>query len=390
MKSRLLISVLSMLFIFNCGGGSSEDIIGDIEELVEKTIDSTGGEITLPSGFNVTFPEGALDVPVLVTVEKITLPSPLPNDITVVSPVYNIDADNEKLNLPATVTFPDTVLTSLPQQEGEFGIYKWDGNIWSFAGGYLKDNKIFASMDSFSIFVIGTGRSLHFPVEFNSHFNTFDPVVKPYRYILAHPDLDAPISDSYSVVVFSPPFDYVPAIMILPQGQYTFCMEWSENTTDGPKDYFGFVGALPSQPAASLHENSFFIVPEQVYLHTEVAGEGRCPVPQAWTDGDTSIEDALPSDFVGVFNGLDPNRTSANYRAIFTFNINGTFSGDEWVNGIKGSFTGTWSYDPDTQIFALSVPNGGVFSGQVIGSIRNFIISGTWNNGNPGQMHFYR
>ena len=392
MKSRygLTIGVLliaMMLAFSGCAGGGSDN--NNDREKVETTIDRAGGDITLSSGFTVTFPEGAVDQPLLVSVEETTLHSPLPGNITASSPVYKIDADNIKLAMPATITFPATGIDP-STQEGEVGIYRWDGTQWTFAGGGLKDNNISTSVDSFSVFIIGTGRALHFPVEFEPHFNTYDPVVKPYRYILAHPDLDAPIAANKAVVVFAPPFDYPTAKMYLPQGSYTFCMEWEQDTIDGPKRYFGFLGSLPSSPAVSLNENSSYVAPAYVLLNDNVDGEGRCPVPQAWTGDETSVDDAEASDFVGTYNALDPNRTSGAYRAIFTFNADGTFTGTEGINGVQGSFSGEWSYDASTHVLSFAVPGGGSFSGEVVGSIRNFIISGTWANGDPGQLQLYR
>ncbi len=390
MKSRYILTTVAifvaMAFAFSGCSGSDDN---NDREKVEKTIDSNGDVITLSSGFSVTFPEGAVDQPLLVSVAETKLPASLPGDITAASPVYKIDADNIKLAVPATITFPATGIDP-STQEGEVGIYRWDGTQWTFAGGGLKDSNISASVDSFSVFIIGTGRALHFPVEFEPHFNTYDPIVKPYRYILAHPDLDAPIAANKAVAVLAPPFDYPTARMYLPQGSYTFCMEWIQDTIDGPKRYFGFLGSLPSSPAVSLNENSSYIAPAYVLLYDNVAGEGRCPVPQAWIEGEVSIDDAQESDFVGTFNALDPNRTSGAYRAIFTFNADGTFTGSEWIDGVQGTFSGTWSYDASTHVLSFAVPGGGAFSGEVVGSIRNFIISGTWANGTAGQLQLYR
>ena len=394
MKTRFVLTtaailVTMMVALSGCGGGGGDT--PPPTDSAEATIGTEGGTIKLSSGFTVTFPEGAVDDPLLVSVEETALPGPLPGDITASSPAYKIDASNIKLAMPATITFPATGIDP-STQEGEVGIYRWDGTQWTFAGGGLKDNVISTSVNSFSAFIIGTGRALHFPVEFDNWWTGEPGVVSVDRYILAHPDIDAPISATKAAAVFPPPNDWPTARMYLPQGSYSFCFEWDEEDIIEDKiiRYYAFTGSLPSQPAASLNENSSYVVPEYVSLGDSPKYVGRCPVPRAWAGDETSVEDAEESDFVGTFNALDPNRTSAAYRAIFTFNADGTFSGTEWINGIQGTFNGTWSYNSTSMVFSFAVPGGGAFSGQVVGSIQNFIIGGSWANGTPGQMQLYR
>lgn len=395
MKSRYILTTVAILvaMVFALSGCAEEggDDNNNVSEKVETTIDTVGGNITLSSGFTVTFPEGAVDQPLLVSVEETTLPSPLPGNITASSPVYKIDANNIKLVMPATITFPATGFDP-STQEGEVGIYRWDGTQWTFAGGGLKDNNISTSVNSFSVFITGTGRALHFPVEFDNFWTGEPGVVSVDRYVLAHPDLDAPIAATKAAAVFPPPFNWPTARMYLPQGSYSFCFEWNEEDIieDKINRFYAFTGSLPSSPAAGLNENSSYVVPAYVSLNDSPKYVGRCPVPRAWTGDETSVDDAVESDFVGTFNALDPDRTSAAYRAIFTFNADGTFTGTEWADGVQGTFSGTWSFDFTTKIFSFAVPGGGAFSGQVVGSIINFIIGGTWNNGAPGQLQLYR
>jgi hypothetical protein len=390
---RLLV-VFALLFLLGCdSGGGSSDNSGDetAVETADETIDELGGTITLPSGFTLDFPEGATELPVAIKVEKTTLPAALPENITAVSSAYKIDAENVKLNEPAKIIFPAKDIDP-SISEGEISVYRWDGSEWTVVGGWLKDNTVIVSVDSFSVFILGTGRALHFPVEFDNFWVGEPVIVKVYRYTLAHPDIDAPISAAKSTVVFPPPNNWPEARMYLPQGSYSFCFEWDEDNIaeDKIERYYAFHGSLPGSPAATLHENSSYVVPESVSLNYTEKYLGRCPVPQQMTGDEESTEDAEDSDFFGTYNALDPNRTSAAYRAIFTFNADGTFTGTEWIDGVQSSFNGTWSFDPATQTLNFGVPGGGSMSGPVIGSTNNFVINGTWANGDPGQLQMYR
>ncbi len=233
---------------------------------------------------------------------------------------------------------------------------------------------------------------MHFPVEFDNFWVGEPVIVKVNRYILAHPDIDAPISAPKAAAVFPPPNNWPQARMYLPQGTYTFCFEWDEENIfdDKIERFYAFHGSLPSDPSTSLNENSSYIVPAYVSLDYVDKYLGRCPVPQAWVGDEDSTNNAEESDFVGVYNFLDPNRTSAAYRGIFTFNADGTFTGTEWTNGIQGTLNGSWSFDPQTQTLSFWVPGGGSMIGPVVGSTNNFVINGTWADGSPGQLQLYR
>jgi len=133
--------------------------------------------------------------------------------------------------MPVTISFSKLNLdASLPQ--GALGIYRWDGTEWSFVGGVLvaQAGTVSTEVRSFSVFVLGTGASLHKTITFTNGDLLYDYVVSPYQYSLAHPMMDSPIS-SLSVAVFARAGHT--ARMSLAQGIYTFRIDWDTGNVDG-------------------------------------------------------------------------------------------------------------------------------------------------------------
>lgn len=272
-----LISVLS------CSSDSgSSDSGSSVADITSVSIDESGGVAQHPTGFTVDFPAGALADSVIVSLSEVALPEVLPGNVIAGNRAYKIDGlDNIVLNAPVTISFSQTnVDTSLP--EGALGIYRWDGASWSFVGGVVdaQAGTVSTEVSSFSVFILGTGASLHKTITFANADLLHNYVVSPYQYLLAYPLMDSPIS-SLSVAVFARP-GYT-ARMSLAQGIYTFCMDWDSGEVDENNRTiynYRFIGDYPNNPAIKITENTNATVPPLISVG--VSGStyvGRCPGP---------------------------------------------------------------------------------------------------------------
>jgi hypothetical protein len=120
---------------------------------------------------------------------------------------------------------------------------------------------------------------------------------------LAHPDLDAPLTQSWGVPVFLPPFNNG-AYGIYPQGSYRFCAEfWVD---DGFPENQGlhhvFIGGEDPNFSYSLNENSSDIVPPLVQFNTsDNRIAGPCPgIRNVGTDPGTN-PDGTPITVAGTW-----------------------------------------------------------------------------------------
>jgi hypothetical protein len=337
-----------------------------------------------------------LTEPTTVRITETSLPYFLPPLITAVSKVVKVELVGDSLCLPVTLQFP---LTGVPTGTpiGRVGIYRWDGVQWSLVGGTrtADGTGIQGSVAEFSMFVLGTGPSLHKPVEFNPHMNSNNPVVSIRQYRLAHPELDAP--PGQSVVVFRRAIVINEARMILPQGSYSFCYDWEEGRVDAQGNliyYHAFIGELPDHPAVSLNEDSNDLVPPVLNLYSDPAGLGLCDSRPLAVGGNNAVPpgQATAQNFVGVFNLLDPNRTFAQYHGTVTFNLNGTFTSSEFLEGSSTPLQGqgVWTWTQATQVMALTWQPGGTCQGVITGNTNDFTIRVVWANGGTGQLRFFR
>lgn len=358
------------------------------------TVGTNGGTVTGPEGFSVTLHQGAVDTTVTIDITETTQPYYLPPSITAVSKYLKVELAGDSLRLPATVQFP---LTGVPAGTpiGRVGIYRWDDVQWTLVGGAKNADStgVQASVAGFSIFVLGTGPSLHKPVEFNPHLNLYNPVIRVHEYELAHPELDCP--PGQSVVVFKPPTN-TPARMILPQGKYSFCYYWTQGQVDEHQNliyYYAIMGDLPDHPAVSLNEDSNDLVPPVLNLNDLVTGQGVCPGGPIPAGGTPPVPpgQATAANFVGTFNVLDPARTFEQYHGTLVLSLNGTFTSSEFLLGV-GTITGqgVWSWNQGTRTITLTWQPGGAFQGVITGNTNDFTISGNWSNGSPGQIRLYR
>jgi hypothetical protein len=389
----LLAFFVALMIVISCS--SDRKKITDPEPSGPQ-IGRDGGTVTGPAGFTVTFPEGAVESTVTVRIQETTLPYYLPRSVTAVSKILQIDLEGDSLRVPATLQFP---LTGVPQGTpiGQVAIYRWNGVQWSVVGGTknVDSTGVQASVSGFSVFVLGTGPSLHKPVQFNPHMNTYNPVIRVYEYTLAHPELDAP--PGQSVAVFKAPFDYPPARMILPQGCYSFCYYWTKGEVDENQRliyYYAIYGHLPDHPAVCLDENSSDIVPPILNLNDIPDGVGVCPGGPIPVGGGTIAVppgQATVQNFVGTYNLLDPNRTWDQYHGTVVFNLDGSFTSSEFVAGY-GTITGqgVWSWTQAPRTISLTWQPGGAFQGVITGNTNDFTISGVWSNQAPGLLRFYR
>lgn len=291
---KYFLIIASVLLLIACGGsGESENIVPENQSTNDgnssndndsstaddnNTIDSQGGTIQHEDGVRIEIPEGAVDSPSQFSISKVDLPQILPGDISYNNDVYEVLFDGVELKKPVKLVFPlnDNNLTTEP---GYLGLYKWDGERWYYAGGYVEGNEISTYVTGFSVFVIGTGRSLHKKFEFSNLFG-YNCSVYVDSYELAHPDLDAPLTGSWGVPVFLPPNSFPGAFGRYPQGSYRFCAEfWVD---DGmPEDqglHHVFIGDEDPNFSYSLNENSSDIVPPLVQFNTfDNKIPGPCP-----------------------------------------------------------------------------------------------------------------
>ncbi|MDA3897660.1 MAG: putative metal-binding motif-containing protein [Desulfobacteraceae bacterium] len=74
-----------------------------------------------------------------------------------------------------------------------------------------------------------------------------------------------------------------------------------------------------------------------------------------------------------------------------TLNSNGTFSNVEYVEGFDVfEYTGTWSFNPDTRYFIISIEDGGDMDGIISGTTNDFWVDGHWSGGEAEDFHWVR
>jgi len=284
MKVTSIASILWVLFVLGillaCGGGSGGGNEGDNSHSVDISaiIGNQGGSLEHDDGVTVEVPEGAIDGDVEFSITRVELPQILPGGNVANGGVYRIESESGELNMPVTVTLPLTH-ENLTADSGVLGVYKWDGQRWYYTGGNVEDDVISTGVNGFSVFTIGTGRSLHKPFEFRNSIG-YNCAVYVDSYKLAHPDIDAPLTGDWGVPVFVPPFDYPTARGVYPQGSYRFCAEYWVD--DGfPEDqgwHHVFIGNDGPNFTYSLNENSSEIVPPLVQFDTLTKeNPGLCP-----------------------------------------------------------------------------------------------------------------
>jgi hypothetical protein len=288
--SSLLFSKMAILFtlllIVSCGGCSDSSGNGGTGDPphdpdVTRAIGANGGIVSHPDGVRLEIPEGALDEPEVFHITSLDyMPQELPNDIEANDDVYEIEFDGTELKKPVTISLPlDDV--NMMTDDGYLGIYKWDGESWYYAGGEVQSGEIVTYTDEFSVFIIGTGRSLHRPFAFQNSTG-WDCTVFVGSYALAHPDIDAPLTGAFGVPVLLPPNNTPNVRGVYPQGKYRFCAEFWINEEDHPADdvgwYHVFIGSDTPFWDFELNENSSDVVPPQVLFDTiDFRYQGRCP-----------------------------------------------------------------------------------------------------------------
>jgi hypothetical protein len=275
-----LVFVLPLLLVPGCGAGGDGDDDAGIRGDVTETFDSTGGELTHPDGMRIVVPEGALSSDATFAISRVTMPEPLPSNILGGEPAFEVETDAGELMLPVHVELPTSGVDSqLPRNA--LGIYSHDGDRWSMVGGVADEVAAITEVSGFSVFTLGTGASLHKRIDFSPSGSSWPVVVRPYQYILAHPDLDAPVGN-VSVAVHTRA-GYV-GRMSLPQGQYSFCVDWHTDDTDELSQliYYHYVlGSVPDDPAIVLSEGTNDLIPPVIYVSsTGATAQGRCPAPQ--------------------------------------------------------------------------------------------------------------
>lgn len=262
------------------GTGNGSDTTDD--KTVTETITQSGGDVVHSTGFTASFPDAALPVSTDVTISEVSMPSSLPANILAGIRAYKIDGlDDVDLDMPVTISFSQAnVNTSLP--EGALGVYRWDDTEWSFVGGVLdtQAGTVSTEISAFSVFVLGTGASLHKTITFSNGDLLYDYVASPYQYSLAHPTMDSPIS-SLSVAVFARA-GYT-GRMSLAQGIYTFCIDWDTGIVDENDRIIynhRFMGSYPDNPAITITEDTNDTVPPLLFASvTGATFVGRCPGP---------------------------------------------------------------------------------------------------------------
>lgn len=106
--------------------------------------------------------------------------------------------------------------------------------------------------------------------------------------------------------------------------------------------------------------------------------------------GDKDVSDAAAKDFVGTYDATDPGRPPSTYRAVFVFNSGGSGSVTETISGLTLSNALNWSFNSGTDVFSFSVPGGGSASGHITGTVKNFRLTGVYNNGSPATLDMTR
>lgn len=279
------------------------------DQLVAGSINSSGGTLEHPAGFSLDFPEGTFDDDVDVSIELIDLPEVLPNGIELSSEVFEVNLGGHNPQKCVNLSF-DLSAENVGAKEGTLGIYRWDGKEWSYTGGNIRDNRIQTGTQAFSSFVIGTGRSLHKKFRFNN-MGENNAMVFIDDYTLAHPDLDAPISDDWGTPCFSLANEPIGGNLgWYPQGKYQFCADWID-TLYGDTLYdrrhrieYGY---------HTLHENTSLIVPPIVYIHTSLAGSDCGPCKARTGESVVIPTEGLIAEF--TFNGTPHDVSAMGYEA---------------------------------------------------------------------------
>ncbi len=293
------------------GGGSSGDGGGNGGSPdVTQIIGPEGGRIELPSGARIDIPAGALDITEEISFSSATIPSNLPDRIVAVS-AFIVEPDGLVFNIPVTITCP--IPEDLSQESGAIGIYRFDGQQWSYVGGNKDAGKVSAEIRGFSSFVLGGAPMTHKRVQFNNT-GLDDVVVRVYEYSLADPDLGVDV-DTSAVAWVAPLY---PARMLLPLGSYSFCVDWDQGTGNRKHK---ILGSLPENPIVTLVENTNFLAPPIVAVGSTDIGSavGRCPDPvlraaSGFEDREIALSPdqpmvrIVPDDFVVDFGRLDEKR----------------------------------------------------------------------------------
>jgi len=106
------------------------------------------------------------------------------------------------------------------------------------------------------------------------------------------------------------------------------------------------------------------------------------------SDGGKNVDDATAADFVGTFRATDAGRPG--YRATFVFHAGGTCSLTEVYGGITLSGNVFWAFNEATNVLSVTAPGGGRAAGVVSGTVDDFMLRGTYANGDPANLHMVR
>ncbi len=283
--------VFSAAIALGCSDDAKQ---GGNYESISATIGSEGGTIAHPEGFALDFDEDTFGQSVEVTVSEVDIPQALPNQIEAASKSFAVDTGGTSPTRPVRIGFTlDTEQAAM--EEGSFVMYRWDGSSWGSLGGQIdSENGDFSSfVTGFSVFILGTGRSLHKKFEFKND-GPHNALALVADYELAHPDLDSPITDQSGEPVFPPPYNHpVGRFQHYPQGWYQFCVEWEEEGEQGYEDWHKFVGGTKPDWNYSLGLNTSLDAPPVVQFDTGVTSrvEGLCPPSNILNEGGSSQED---------------------------------------------------------------------------------------------------
>ena len=358
----VLFTVLVLMSLVGCsggGGGGGDDGGGGggggggDNETITATIDETGGTLSHPDGVRLEVPPDALEGPENFYITAIDdLPQVLPSEIEANDKSYKIEFDGTELKAPVKLTLPLTN-ENLTYNEAYLGIYKWDGQRWYYAGGVVPVGEISTHINEFSIFVIGTGRSLHKRFAFQNSIG-WNCAVYVDSYRLAHPDLDAPLTGTFGVPVFLPPNNTPNVEGVYPQGSYRFCAEFWINEKDHPPDDYGwyhvFIGSDDPYFDFHLNENTSDVVPPQVLFDTiDFRYRGRCP----------GIRN------VGTDPGANPDGTPITIAGTWRFHLRCQGYDDDAaeliivINEAGGEFNGTGTgEDYSGEPFSIEIQGG--------------------------------
>ncbi len=315
------------------------------------TVGATGGSVSHPSGVTVQVPAGALGGDVALTIAPVSLPQALPSGISAAGDAYRVEMGTATLSKPATIRFPvPPAAASSPA--GALRFYRWDGQLWTSAGGVVSGNTIRTGTRAWSIWVLGTGPSLHKPFDFWNEC-CYDANVYVHQYFLRHPDLDAPINPLWGFPAFVNSVPHERAVF--PQGCYSFCVDWTippTSTNPLPSVWHEIVGKNPP-PVGNwdycLDENSNDLVPPIVQFTTEIGSglPGPCGPSQNVGSGG-----GVPVSLAGTWTLFLRCVTQVNPAMSFTFAISAQ----------GGSFTGSGSGTDYTGIPLTGTVQGGYYA----------------------------